>query len=189
MFGQKINRKTGWLFGLGGESGLWSTPFAMTKWQNNETAKFLADRDFKYMPPAKKDRGTGFDLKAMRNLDNQTAYDRWLELKMEVVFNEKGKMIKNPEKYKGKKYNLQEIVEKLIADKQSQLYKHPTGEVIGKDYQAQVIIDLVHDAEKAAYFEMVKEFPEIEERIEMQDAYIKEKYKESKENWINTLTQ
>jgi len=189
MFGQKINRKTGWLFGLGGETGLWSTPFAMTKWQNNETAKFLADRNFKYMPPAKKDRGTGFDLKAMKNLDNQTAYDRWLELKMEVVFNEKGQIIKNPEKYKGKKYNLQEVVEKIIANKQSKLYKHPSGEVIGKDYQAQVIIDLVHDAEKAAYFMMVKEFPEIEERIEMQDAYTKEKYKESKKNWINSLTQ
>ena len=189
MFGQKINRKTGWLFGLGGESGLWSTPFAMTKWQNNETAKFLDKiTKWKYQPPAKTDRGTGFNLKNMRNSDNQTAYDRMLELKMEVVFNERG-MIVNPKTYKGKRYNLQQIVEKLIANKQSKLYINPTGEVAGKDYQADVIIDLIHEAEKAAYFMMLKEFPEIEERILLQDEYTKEKFKESKEDWINTLTQ
>ena len=27
MLGEVINRKTGWLFGLGAETGLWSTPF------------------------------------------------------------------------------------------------------------------------------------------------------------------
>ena len=189
MFGQTIDRKTGWLFGLGGETGLWSTPFAMTKWQNNETAKFLNTiTKWKYQPPAKTDRGTGFNLKNMRNSDYQTAYDRMLELKMEVVFNERGGIV-NPKTYKGKRYNLQQIVEKLISNKQSKLYINPTGEVAGKDYQADVIIDLIHDAEKSAYFMMLKEFPEIEERIKLQDEYTKQKFKESKENWINTLTQ
>ena len=39
------------------------------------------------------------------------------------------------------------------------------------------------------YFMMLKEFPDIEERIKLQDEYTKQKFKESKENWINTLTQ
>ena len=33
MFGEKISRKNGWLFGLGGKTGLWSSPFAMTNFQ------------------------------------------------------------------------------------------------------------------------------------------------------------
>ena len=48
MFGQTLNRKNGWLFGLGGESGLWSSPFAMTNFKNTETAKFIREREFKY---------------------------------------------------------------------------------------------------------------------------------------------
>ena len=50
-----INRKTGWLFGLGKRSGLWSTPFAMTKFKYPETAKFFEGREFDYEPPDKKD--------------------------------------------------------------------------------------------------------------------------------------
>ena len=33
MFGEKIDRKNGWLFGLGGKTGLWSSPFAMTNFK------------------------------------------------------------------------------------------------------------------------------------------------------------
>ena len=67
MFGQTINRKRGWLFGLGGETGLWSTPFAMTTFKNNATAKFLQDKKFNYLPPSKIDRYSGFDLRILRN--------------------------------------------------------------------------------------------------------------------------
>ena len=47
MLGEKIDRKNGWLFGLGGSTGLWSTPFAMTKWKNATIANFFEGRDYK----------------------------------------------------------------------------------------------------------------------------------------------
>jgi hypothetical protein len=190
MFGQTINRKTGWLFGLGGDVGLWSTPFAMTKWDNTETSKFLDSiKDWNYLPPSKKDRASGFDLKAMKNDKHQTAYDRWLELKTEVKFNARGKILKYPEKHIGTTYSLQQVVERIIADKKNKLYINPTGDVVGKDYQAQVILDLVRDTEKMSYWLMTQEFPEIEKRILEQDAFRKDAFKESKNNWLDSLTQ
>jgi hypothetical protein len=190
MFGQKINRKTGWLFGLGGDTGLWSTPFAMTKWENNNTARFLDTiKNWNYLPPSKTDRGSGFDLKAMRNDKHQTAYDRWLELKTEVKFNARGKILKRPENHTGTTYSLQQVVERIISDKKSKLYANPTGEVVGKDYQAQVILDLVRDVEKMSYFLMTEEFPDIEKRIIEQDNFRKGQFRDSKTNWLESLTQ
>ncbi len=180
MFGQKIDRKRGWLFGIGGDMGLWSTPFAMTNFKNNATAKFLMDKEFKYLPPAKIDRYSGFNLKNMRNSKNQTAYDRWLELKTEIFLDKNGKAIKKPDEYEGKKYTVQEYIEYAIATPTSKLYKHPSGEVVGKDYQVQYIIDVIHAVEKAAYAEMIKEFPDIMERFKLQNKFIKEQFQNQK---------
>ena len=188
MFGQTINRKTGWLFGLGGATGLWSTPFAMTKWQNNATAKFLDTvKNWNYAPPSKTDRASGINLRNIRNSKYQTAYDRMLELKTEVKFNARGKVIKNPDKYEGKMYDLQQTVERLIADKSSKLYASPEGETNGVNYQAQVITDLVRETENLAYFMMIEEFPEIKARIILQDEYVKNKFKESKKSYLDGL--
>ena len=180
MFGQTIDRKRGWLFGIGGDMGLWSTPFAMTNFKNNATAKFLMDKEFNYLPPAKIDRYSGFNLKNMRNSKNQTAYDRWLELKTEIFLDKNGKAIKRPDQYEGKKYTVQEYIEYAIATPTSKLYKHPAGEVVGKDYQVQYIIDVIHAVEKAAYAEMIKEFPEIMERFKLQNKFIKEQFQNQK---------
>jgi len=180
MFGQTIDRKRGWLFGLGGDVGLWSSPFAMTNFKNNATAKFLMDKEFNYMPPAKIDKYSGFNLKNLRNSKNQTAYDRWLELKNDVFLDSNGRPIKNPSKFSGKKYSVQEYIEYAIATPTSKLYKHPTGEVIGKDYQVQYIIDVIHGVEKMAYINMIKEFPEIMERFELQNEFIKSQFDEQK---------
>ena len=188
MFGQTINRKTGWLFGLGGATGLWSTPFAMTKWQNSETAKFLDTvKNWNYAPPSKTDRASGINLRNIRNKDNQTAYDRWLELKTTIKFNARGGIIKHPDKYTGKMYDLQQTVERLVADKKGKFYAFPKGETNGVNYQAQVITDLVRDAEGVAYFMMIEEFPEIKARIILQDDYVKNKFKQSKKSYLDGL--
>jgi hypothetical protein len=188
MFGQTINRKTGWLFGLGGATGLWSTPFAMTKWQNSKTAKFLDTvKNWNYSPPSKTDRASGINLRNIRNKDNQTAYDRWLELKTTIKFNARGGIIKRPDKYTGKMYDLQQTVERLVADLDGKFYAYPEGETNGTNYQAQVITDLVRDAEGVAYFMMIEEFPEIKARIILQDEYVKNKFKESKKSYLDGL--
>ncbi len=179
MFGQTIDRKRGWLFGLGGDTGLFSSPFAMTNFKNNATAKFLLDKEFNYLPPAKIDRYSGFNLKNLRNSKNQTAYDRWLELKTEVFLDKNGKAITNKD-YQGKKFTVQEYIEYAIATPTSKLYLHPTGEVIGKDYQVQYIIDVIHQVEGVAYKRMIKEYPEIMERFKLQNEYLKEEFQNQK---------
>ena len=81
IFGEKIDRKNGWLFGLGGEVGLWSTPFAMTKFKNQAVAKFLENREFNYRAPSPVDAKSKLDLRTIRNeTTGQTAYDRLREL-------------------------------------------------------------------------------------------------------------
>ena len=180
MFGQTINRKRGWLFGLGGETGLWSTPFAMTTFKNNATAKFLQDKKFNYLPPSKIDRYSGFDLKNLRNSNNQTAYDRWLELKNDVYLDKNGKAIKKPNQFQGTKYTVQEYIEYAIATPTSKLYRYPEGLVVGKNYQVQYIVDVIHAVEKVAYINMIKEFPEIMDRFKLQNQFIKEQFNNQK---------
>ena len=167
MFGEKIDRKNGWLFGLGGETGLWSSPFAMTNFKNTETAKFIREREFKYSHPIQSIRLKGdassLNLKDMRNDKNQTAYDRLLEIKNETTVDEGGNIIYD-KSYDGKQYTLAEYVEKMILDKNSEIYMHPQGTVNGKDEQAQVIIDFVKSVDRFAKEEMMSEFPEFAER-------------------------
>ena len=161
MLGEKINRKNGWLFGLGGETGLWSTPFAMTKWKSSEIANFFEGREFTYRAPPKKGLvDIGVDLRMIRRADGQTAYDRWLELKQDVTFN-----------YKGKDYKLKAFIEKMIEDKTSPLYQHPKGKKEtkwlfftsqkGYDFQQNQILSWIHQAERTAYHMMLNEFPKI----------------------------
>lgn len=168
MFGEKINRKNGWLFGLGGESGLWSSPFAMTNFKNTKTAQFIRERDFKYRHPQisirVKGDNTSINLKDLRNDKNQTAYDRMLEIKNETTVDANGVIIVNKSSFKGKQYTLAEYVEKMILDQQSPIYRHPSGTINGKDEQAQVIIDFVHKIDRFAKRQMMKEFPEFSER-------------------------
>ena len=106
MFGEKISRKNGWLFGLGGKTGLWSSPFAMTNFKNTEVAKFFEDREITYTKPSKIDPDTGINLRMIRNKKNQTAFDRMLELKSEITIN-----------YLGKQRGLKEIVELMVLNK------------------------------------------------------------------------
>ena len=167
MFGQKIDRKNGWLFGLGGESGLWSSPFAMTNFKQTETSKFISEREFKYRHPVQSIRlkgdTTSVNLKDIRNSKNQTAYDRMLEIKDETRVDEGGSIINDTE-YDGKQYTLAEYVEKMILDKNSAIYQHPSGTINGKDEQAQVIIDFIKYVDRNAKALMMREFPEFGER-------------------------
>ena len=164
MFGEKIDRKNGWLFGLGGKTGLWSSPFAMTNFKNNETTKFFQDRELNYKAPQKVDRYTNIDLRTIKNNDGQTAYDRWLELKSEVDI-----------PYKGKKYKLKDLIEEMVKDKTSKLYRLPEGIVAGDDYRQKFILDIVHKVERTAFKEMWKEFPILQETLKKRDLFIREK--------------
>jgi len=171
MFGEPIDRKNGWLFGLGGESGLWSSPFAMSNFKNSETAKFIRERDFKYRHPVQSIRLKGdftgsINLKDIRNAKNQTAYDRMLEIKFETRVDENGSIIYD-KSYDGKHYTLSEYVEKMVTDlgnKKGELYQHPSGTINGKDEQAQIIIDFVKRIDRYSKEQMMAEFPEFAER-------------------------
>ncbi len=168
MFGEPIDRKNGWLFGLGGESGLWSSPFAMTNFKQTETSKFISEREFKYRHPVQSIRLTGdstgaINLKDIRNDKHQTAYDRMLEIKFNTRVDEGGNIITS-EDYDGKRYTLAEYVEKMILDKNSEIYRHPAGTINGKDEQAQVIIDFIKYIDRYSKDEMMAEFPEFAER-------------------------
>ena len=177
MFGKTIERKNGWLFGIGGDTGLWSSPFAMTKWKNTETAAFFKDREITYRPPSSMDRYVkGLDLRNLRNSEGQTAYDRWLEIKSDLKLNARGMVSKSG------KYDLQEFIEKIIADKGSSLYLQPNGLYNNSDKQQQFITRQVYSVETVAYWDMVKEFPEITDQIKNLDEISKEAYKQAREN-------
>jgi len=172
IFGEKIDRKNGWLFGIGGNVGLWSTPFAMTKFENQEVAKFFEDREFNYRAPSPVDRKSRIDLRNIRNEKTyQTAYDRWRELTGQVKVT-----------YQGKKYYLKELMEKLIMDKNSPLYRVPNGMVAGKDWRQAILLKYVHAAEKLAYAKMYKEYPIIERTIKERGAFTIFKFDENKQN-------
>ena len=77
--GEVVRQKRGWFLGLGGDKGLWSSPFAMSVFPDDVAAE-LVELDIDYTPPPRNDRKTGIDLDDIRNYNNQTAYDRWIEL-------------------------------------------------------------------------------------------------------------
>ena len=165
MFGQKIDRQNGWLFGLGGKTGLWSSPFAMTQWKDTATAEFFKGRDFEYKAPPKVDRRTALDLRTIKDDKGQTAYDYMLERKQHQTFT-----------HRGKTYKLQQYIEALIADKNSELYRMPDGVVAGKDYQQSFILRIIHAAEKGAYADMWNKYPILAETLEERGVFIQEKF-------------
>jgi len=168
IFGEKIDRKRGWLFGLGGEVGLWSTPFAMTTFENQAVAKFFEDREFLWRAPSPIDRKSKLDLRLIRDeTTGQTAYDRWRELIGIVEIS-----------YGNKKYTLKELMEVLILDKNSPLYSVPDGMIAGKDWRQSILLKYVYAAEKMAYAEMITEFPIVEKRIEERGIFQILKFKE-----------
>ena len=66
----------------------------------------------------------------------------------------------------GKEYTLKEIVEKLVMDKKSQLYRLPDNKVLGEDMRQNLILNYVNAAENVAKSMILKEFPQIvEERV------------------------
>ena len=180
MFGEKVDRKNGWLFGLGGKTGLWSSPFAMTQWKDNATANFFEGREFNYRAPPKVDRKTGIDLREIRDDKGQTAYDYMREQIQYVEF-----------EHNGKTYKLKEYVEALIADPNSDLYSFPDGTVLGKDEQQNFILKQVHVAETEAYWKMWEHFPVMEKTLEERGLFKQERFDKASNgepsNFIDTL--
>ena len=95
----------------------------------------------------------------------QTAYDYMLERKQHQTFT-----------HRGKTYKLQQYIEALIADKNSELYRMPDGVVAGKDYQQSFILRIIHAAEKGAYADMWNKYPILAETLEERGVFIQEKF-------------
>lgn len=178
MFGEIIDRKQGWLFGLNGKTGIWSSPFAMTKTENPIIQKFYEDRDFNYTSPDKVDRNSKIDLRTIRKENGQTAYDRWRELTGQV------KMY-----YNGRQQTLKQVVEELISNPKSELYRAPKGLTAGKDWQQSIILKYVHAFERMAKLEMMEEFPIIEETIKKREEFTLQKFKEAEKSYLEKLIQ
>ena len=178
MYGEVIDRDRGWFFGLGGKTGLWSSPFAMTKTNNPAIQKFYENRDFKYVPPAKIDRKSGVDLRTIRNGKDQTAYDRWRELTGQVTLT-----------YKGQKLTLKKLIETVIQDPRSRLYKLADGTIAGVDERQKFILEYVHKAEAKAKKLLIKEFPQIKKMRKDRKLIKKNAKKRAKKNYIEILTQ
>ena len=178
MYGEVIDRDKGWLFGLGGKTGLWSSPFAMTKTNNPALQKFYENRDFKYVPPSKIDRKSGVDLRTIRNEKEQTAYDRWRELTGQVTL-----------PYEGQRLTLKQLIEKVIQDPKSRLYKRADGTVGGIDERQKFILEYVHKAEAKAKKQLLKEFPNIKQMQKDRKTLKKNAKKKAKKNYIEILTQ
>jgi hypothetical protein len=147
----------------------------MTNFKNTAVAKFFEDRDVEYRRPSKIDRNSKINLKDLRNTKGQTAYDRWMELKNEVKIN-----------YQGKKRGLKEIVEFMVMNKRSNLYKNlPAGVVEGKDFRQDALVNLVRQFESAAYDLMVREFPQIEKETLRRDESIRKESRKALDAFLN----
>ena len=179
--GEKIDRDRGWLFGIGGKTGIWSSPFAMTKWKNPIIAKFFEDREFNYKAPPKVDRRTHLDLRDIKDEDTgQTAYDYMLEQKTKIL------AYYPPLK---RKASLKEIIEYEISNPNSKMYKYPKKIVAGDDYQQQFILSIIHKFEVAAYKKMWAHFPIFQKTLEKRGLHIKKEFGISLENWLNVVNQ
>ena len=169
IFGEPISRKNGWLFGLGGKTGLWSSPFAMTNFKDTAVARFFEDREITYRKPSKIDTNSKINLKDLRNpKTGQTAYDRWMELKGTITM-----------RYMGKDRLLKDVVEMLVKDKKSSFYKSPEGIVEGEDFRQDALVGLVRKYEDAAYAKMTEEFPQIEAEYNRRNLSIKKSGREA----------
>jgi hypothetical protein len=192
IWGEKIKTKRAWLFGLGGDSGVISSPFGMTAFKNNATARFFNSderENISYRQPsavAKNINNQDVDLKTLRNSSGQTAYDRWLEIKSELRLTSSGSV-----SISGKGVSLKDYIENLIADKDSNLYTQPSGVRQGKDLQQMFIMSIIHGVENVAYNVMQQEFPQL---IAIQETEIKDliqDYKnqnQKKKGTLNLLT-
>ena len=173
ILGEPIDRKNGWLFGIGGKEGIWSSPFAMTQFKNTETAKFFEDKEITIRPPSKIDKYTKLNLKTLRDpKTGQSAYDRWMEIK--------GKMLLD-----GK--TLKETIEELVADKRSELYLAPSKPVYGVDYRQVMISKIITEYTNAAYPQMVKEFPQIEKQYRLMKSMQQEAFDEEEKNYLKGI--
>lgn len=195
-WGEKVETKRAWLFGVGGTDGVISSPFSMSDYKNTATAKFFNSRtEINYRPPsavAKRITGQDVDLKILRKSDGQTAYDRWMEIKSEIKVNSFGQITKN------KGISIKQFIENEISNKNSRMNvnipnpEQTKGIINGKDLQQKYLLSVLHAVENVAYNMMVKEFPQLATIEEAEMSIMKEAYKEQRKkakSAINILTQ
>lgn len=153
MFGEKVPRNKGWLFGM----EVTSSPFAWTKWSSREVSDFFADREFNYKKPKFKAPKTKLDLRSIKDpKTRQSAYDYMMEARGAI----------KDYSYKGQKnLSLKEYIENIIRDKDSGLYDLPTKEYTLKDYQQDFILDIINSAHKTAWAMTRQKFPIIDETL------------------------
>jgi len=175
MFGEVVKKQNGWMFGLGGEDGIISSPFAQTKLSDEAVKMFLADRDtFDYTAPSKKEPKTKIDLRTLKDENGQTAYDYMIEQKQNAEFN-----------YKGKKLKLLDYLNTMVSDKNSKLYKFPKGlNSNGKDVRQAFILQVINFSEKYAYHKMWQKFPVIEQTLKENNTFDKDLFTKQQESFL-----
>lgn len=180
IFGEVMDRKTGWFFGVGSEDkGIWSSPFALTSVKDDAVLKFFetTGRDFKYAPPKAVDSKSGLDLKKLRNTEGQTAYDRWMEIKNELVIG---------------KETIQQRFIREIKDPKSVMNKvySARADILGTiDPRQEYLLEWVRTYETIAYEKMVKEFPAVREAGILRSKYSALESLLGKEVYTNKLRQ
>jgi hypothetical protein len=168
IFGEPIDRKNGWFFGLGNKDGIMSSPFSMTKTKNKAVMDFFETegREFKYAAKPSKDQYSKLDLKVLKNNKGQTAYDRWMELKGTLK-------ISYPNLGKGE-YTLKEIFEHEISNPNSTMNATLSSrpDILGvEDPKQNYLLEVVRGFEKMAYAEMIKEYPIIMETYQVREKF------------------
>jgi hypothetical protein len=88
--------------------------------------------------------------------------------------------------YQGKKRGLKEIVEFMVMNKRSNLYKNlPAGVVEGKDFRQDALVNLVRQFENTAYDLMMQEFPQIEKETLRRNNSIKKAARDNLDAFLN----
>lgn len=180
MFGEVMDRKTGWFFGFGSEDkGIWSSPFALTSVKDETVLKFFetVGRDFDYAPPKALDSKSGLDLKKLRNSEGQTAYDRWMEIKNELIIG---------------KETIKQKFTREIKDPKSVMNRVYSArpDILGTiDPRQEYLLGWVRTYETLAYEKMVKEFPTVRESSVLRSKYSALESLLGKEKYTNKLRQ
>ena len=86
--------------------------------------------------------------------------------------------------YLGKERTLKEIVELMVLNKKSPLYKLPEGEVEGEDFRQDALVALVRQFELTAYEQMREEFPEIEAELKRRNKSIQKESRKAIEAFL-----
>ena len=201
--GNVVEMKNSWLLGSLPPR---LSPFSVRKF-NKPVYDFFNDRKFLYTPTSHIDKLTGIDLKKELYSENQSLYDKWMELKSQITSSELNIYTINANTGKFVNLKLEDAIVNLIENKKSDLYTkfpHAGTNANGKnlrvkitrgspptivDDQQNYIITLIRDAEKLAYVKLLED-PKAAAIIEKRkkiETKIEEQNRITEQNMVNQI--